>query len=121
MPCCSTDVSATIPAIPHMLAMLQSRGAGRGAGYDSFEQLFVALRAAFNEIVFHLGEVVFADRRPPLGGVAQRTDRIVERLQVVQLNDVAGVWCREEVGLAAPVVADDGQSERHRLEEYQAE
>ena len=44
-----------------------------------------------------------------------------ESFRVVEPDDGAGLAGRKEVGLPAVVVAHDGQSEGHRLEEHEAE
>ena len=45
----------------------------------------------------------------------------VNAARVVQLDHDAGLAARQEVGLSAAVVTDDGQAEGHRFQEHQAE
>src|SRR5512143_218399 len=88
MPSVNTEVLPTIPAIPHMLLVLQSCCGGHPIGQDGLEQRFIAFRAALDEKILDLFQVVTRDRGAPLRRVAQGAYRRVESLQVVQLDDI---------------------------------
>src|SRR3954469_13429133 len=104
MPFINTELAPTIPAIPHMLLMLRPRRDGVR------EDSLVLCRAALDEKILDLFQVVTTYCRDPLRRLAQRFDGRSERRLVIQLDDKSRLRGRQEVCLAAPVVADDRQS-----------
>src|ERR1700758_2401359 len=108
MPSNNTGLSPTIPAIPHMLVLLQSRNGGAAVRYGSLEQPLIALGTPLDEKILDFGQVVSADRGTTLGRVAQGTYRIVECPKVIQLDDISGIGARQEIRLTAAVVAHHG-------------
>src|SRR6185437_7910513 len=89
MPSARAHVSPTIPAIPHILIVLQARGGAAGVRGDrAFENSLVALRAAVDEEILHSREVRKPDGAAALRVIAQAAHRIIEPAQVIERNDL---------------------------------
>src|SRR5215475_1263380 len=91
MPSNNTDSLPTIPAIPHILWMLQWGRPGYGSSHSAREQLLVSRGAALDEEVLNLGEIVPSDGGAALRPIAQGAHRGVEALQIVQPDHIPGV------------------------------
>src|SRR5579872_3167550 len=98
MPSERAHVLPTIPAIPHILILLQARrGAGHVRGDRALEEALVALGAAVDEKILHLGEVGPLDERAALRIRAQSSHGIIERHQVIERDHLAGLRTGEKV------------------------
>src|SRR3954453_7303542 len=85
MPLMRTELSPTIPAIPHMLLVLPARGE-RG-----FKHPLVRLRAILDEKGLDPVEIVATHGFTTLRRVAQCLYGLIKGLLVIQLNDKAGL------------------------------
>src|SRR5689334_9776539 len=106
IPLINPELSPTIPAIPHMLLLLPPRG-DRG-----FKHPLVPLRAMLDEKILDRVEIVTPDGFTTSRRVAQCLHGLIKCLLIIQLDDKTGVGGRQEIRLAALVVADDRQAER---------
>src|SRR5579871_6010846 len=84
------------------------------------ENALVASCTAVDEIGLDTPEIVIAHAPSQLRRVMQLAHGAGEGGEVIESDDAAGLPVLQEIGLAAAVVADHGNTGSHRLEKHQS-